>query len=577
MRSPLLLVVPLLASLLCCHGYLVLHDKAYQRLKDASGGFTIAASTRNRLAFDPSTNILYVLAKEPGRLTLFTLGTDGTPTLLAEHTFNIAVMGEPLDITFCRPQMIGHPRVAISFRDPGSLSADGNLRVYHTVSALNTDLREMGTFAVGPEPLDVQFARDCTVMLVANRGIPSRVGNDWRDPEGTISKITVDATFDENNPGSLTTTIGFDALFSGIGSDEYIELLREENFRSVPVRKPAPDNGILTIPQNIEPESIVVDPNQMSAYVTLPKNNAVAKFNLETNQIQTIFPMGNRSWTDYYMDPSDTDNAVNMRGYNIYSIRQPTQMAWVTRSNREWLIVLDQGRMNNPAYNVTDYERARTLLNSGDIDVNDNTLLTQLGQDNELGRLFISKEDGKGMSSGKIENVFAFGGRGFSIHNANTFATVTEAVDNVEQVTKQFYRTVFNSAYFAPGNTPEQDAEETSPTLGPNLGSMAVGDFNGKTVMFFGSETSGIVYLYQLSPDTNCPQPVFHSIHRRGSIYSSWQSAYNSNNMGDIGITDMLYLQDIDLAPIVVVASGTSNSVSVYSVVDGPFNPPVNK
>jgi hypothetical protein len=69
---------------------------------------------------------------------------------------------------------------------------------------------------------------------------------------------------------------------------------------------------------------------------------------------------------------------------------------------------------------------------------------------------------------------------------------------------------------------------------------MATGNFHGKTLMVFGSATSGILYVYQLSPDTNCPQPIFHSVHRRGLLFSSWQNAYNSGNMGDIGITDML-------------------------------------
>ena len=37
------------------------------------------------------------------------------------------------------------------------------------------------------------------------------------------------------------------------------------------------------------------------------KNNAIARLNLETNQVSTVFPLGNRSWTDYYLDPSDND------------------------------------------------------------------------------------------------------------------------------------------------------------------------------------------------------------------------------------------------------------------------------
>jgi hypothetical protein len=57
----LLLVVTI--WLACCHGYLILQDGAYIRLNDANGVKTIAASTRNRLAFDLFTNILYNVGK----------------------------------------------------------------------------------------------------------------------------------------------------------------------------------------------------------------------------------------------------------------------------------------------------------------------------------------------------------------------------------------------------------------------------------------------------------------------------------------------------------------------------------
>ena len=75
---------------------------------------------------------------------------------------------------------------------------------------------------------------------------------------------------------------------------------------------------------------------------------------------------------------------------------------------------------------------------------------------------------------------------------------------------------------------------------GPNLGAMTAGDFKGKTLLFLGSATSGILYVYQLAPDANCPQPIFHSVHRAGSTVLSWSQAYNQGTMGDIGITDMM-------------------------------------
>ena len=73
-------------------------------------------------------------------------------------------------------------------------------------------------------------------------------------------------------------------------------------------------------------------------------------------------------------------------------------------------------------------------------------------------------EDGK-RDDGLIGDIFAFGGRGFSIHNANSFTTPSAIVDSIEQVTKQYYRSVFNTAYLSDSSTPQSDREATSTLL----------------------------------------------------------------------------------------------------------------
>ena len=72
---------------------------------------------------------------------MFTMAVDGTPTQLTEHVFDIALTGEPLDVEFCRPvAMGGVPRLAISFMDPSSDSADGTVRLYEAMGPLNPTL-----------------------------------------------------------------------------------------------------------------------------------------------------------------------------------------------------------------------------------------------------------------------------------------------------------------------------------------------------------------------------------------------------------------------------------------------------
>ena len=51
----------------------------------------------------------------------------------------------------------------------------------------------------------------------------------------------------------------------------------------------------------------------MNIYITitglLQKNNAIARLALQFDLVTRVFPLGNRSWTDYHMDPSDRDHS----------------------------------------------------------------------------------------------------------------------------------------------------------------------------------------------------------------------------------------------------------------------------
>ncbi|GFR66561.1 mesenchyme-specific cell surface glycoprotein [Elysia marginata] len=345
-------------------GYVILKPKAYIRLNDDNGAKTINASTFNTVDFDYNTNILYVVAKEPARMTAFTLAVDGTPTQLLEHTFNLNLEGYPLDIEICRPQTLGAtPRVAISFVNPASRSADGRVVFFQPLSFGSTTFDEIQRVTVGAYPYDMEFTEDCTILIVSNKGKPTKEGSQYRDPEGTISKIQLGVDFNDATP-ITSSVISFTDYFSGeAGLLNYIDLLGK-NFRTFPVRDP--NNNLLSLEQNIEPHDVIITENGRTAYVSLPVNNAIARINLFTDQVSQVFGLGNRTWTDYYMDPSDRDGGINMRGFNVRSLYQTTRMEWIQKSGREFIITLDSGYLNvNHEYKFTDFERGRVLQQAG--------------------------------------------------------------------------------------------------------------------------------------------------------------------------------------------------------------------
>merc|ERR1711879_310078 len=191
------------------------------RLNDVDGNKSINASTLNTLDFDYTTNLLYVIAHEPARLTVFSLGIDGTPTQVMEHKFSTVLEGYPLDLEVCRPEAFGAtPRVAISFQDPASRSADGRVIFYQPLSFTRAELREIQRINVGAYPTDLEFADDCGVLIVANKGQPTREGNNqFRDPEGTLTKVSMPQDFSDMSP-VRSTTISFGDYFQSLNGQE---------------------------------------------------------------------------------------------------------------------------------------------------------------------------------------------------------------------------------------------------------------------------------------------------------------------------------------------------------------------
>merc|ERR1712168_626079 len=96
------------------------------------------------------------------------------------------------------------------------------------------------------------------MVLVSNKGQATKSGQTYRDPEGSLTKIQLPTGFDQTSP-VISSTITFADMFYDDAGQKYYEDLRQNNFRTFPIRDP--NNNILTIAQNIEPEDIVVSEN----------------------------------------------------------------------------------------------------------------------------------------------------------------------------------------------------------------------------------------------------------------------------------------------------------------------------
>ncbi|XP_070180801.1 uncharacterized protein [Littorina saxatilis] len=494
------LLVVLSALVAGAVGYIQLQPVDYAQLQDRAGGLTLNASTSNRLAWDDGTNTLYVLAKEPARLTVFSLSFTGMLNEIANIDLTSGArdtVGEPNHVEFCRPATPGNTaRLAISYDDPEDPSQPGTVRLYQAMSQANPTLTQIIGFSVGANPVDMEFGLDCLRLLVANAGRPYMKLAAVNDPPGTISKVDMPGVLDTTSSPTITT-IGFALLLENPdGTDNTANLapLMTKQFRRTPIRDN--NNDVLKVTQNMEPVSIVIAPNGQTAYVAMPKNNAIGRLNMDLDIVSEIFPLGRRSWGEFYMDASKADNAVHLENYRLYSTLQPKQVKWVVANETAWLITLDTGFLDTiPEYGYTDYDTGMNLMSSGVITGADAVMQAKLLDDTRLGQAHISTVDGRDPSGANIEDIYMFGGRGISIHDGQTLDLRTSLVDNLERVSAQFYKEVFNSAFTSPTNTPQMDRDVTSPTTGPNLSVMETGIFEKVKVMLLGSRTSVMIFV----------------------------------------------------------------------------------
>ena len=81
-------------------------------------------------------------AREPRRLTAFILDATDSATLLAEKVFSSHTEGYPLDVEVCYPSgQQAVPRLAVSFEDPVSASAEGSVHIFQPLTPLDSELK----------------------------------------------------------------------------------------------------------------------------------------------------------------------------------------------------------------------------------------------------------------------------------------------------------------------------------------------------------------------------------------------------------------------------------------------------
>jgi len=474
-----------------------------------------ASSAAEIVSYDNCSDQLYVVNANNQRIDILSLDeqTSG-PIFSGSINLQEAADIAGINIGVANSVSAKNGLLAVAI-EAANKQENGIIALYRldTLSLLNT-------YVAGALPDMVLMSSDSQTVLVANEGEPD--SRYQVDPEGSITLIDLSAGF--NNEQAVVKQISF-AEFNLDGSRH------GELPNAVRISGPVGTS----IAQDLEPEYITLDENTQKAFVALQENNAMAIIDVKNARVESIIPLGLKSWdsaSGNELDASDKDGVMgNFSSYEqLAGMYMPDTIAsfqlqgdtYIVTANegdsREYVYVSTQQTCEQathiwdgddysgtPKYN-TQVDDCISFSDEGrgkDLEVSSNhPLYSNLADKEVLGRLKVIM-DKPVLAADEI--VLAFGGRSFSIWNAQA-ELVYDSGDDIAQHVFSSDAQSFNAT--SDNNDLAETADNRSDDKGTEPEAIEVATINGQVYVFVGLERQGGILVYNV---TIPQQPLFQS------------------------------------------------------------------
>jgi hypothetical protein len=504
--------------------------QSYQTAPPFAG--TTQVNSAEIASYDPGTKRLYVANSVGGKLDILNLAN---PAAIANlGSIDIKAYGG-LNSVAARNGVVA---CALEGPDP---QANGSVVFFDQNGAL---LKQV---TVGAMPDMVTFSPDGRYVLTANEGEPNATYTN--DPEGSVSVIDLAGGVASLSQADVTTA-DFKTFNSQAAS------LRAQGIRIYGGLAGAP----ATVAQDLEPEYIAVSANSQTAYITLQENNAMAVLDLATRTITGLRPAG---YSDHHqpgrgLDASDQTADVLIANWPIKGMRQPDGLATFEAGGTAYLLTANEG-------DARDYsafsEQVRLGTSSAtapyvlDATVFPNANL--LKNNNVLGRLNVTNRLGDTDGDGDFDEIYAYGGRSFSIYNAATGAEVYDSGNLLERLTAAdaSYGAAFNASN---SYTEAPVRKNRSDDKGPEPEGVATGRVGSNLYAFVSMERVGGVAVFNINDPAS---PVLEAYANNRSL-----TATGTGDLGPEGIVFISAATSPTGQPLLLLANEVSSTIAVYSL-----------
>lgn len=189
-----------------------------------------------------------------------------------------------------------------------------------------------------------------------------------------------------------------------------------------------------TVGQSLEPEYITYSEDSSTAYVACQENNAMAVLDLTAMPpvYTELRPLGYKSLEAFPADVSDSDDTLgNIRSWpNVWSMFQPdTITSYTAPDGKRYIVTANEG-------DAQDYDGFSEEARVKDVTLDPTVFpdAATLQADEHLGRMKMTTQQGDEANDGAYEYIVGFGGRSFSIWDAETGMIVWDSGSQAEQI-----------------------------------------------------------------------------------------------------------------------------------------------
>lgn len=403
-----------------------------------------------------------------------------------------------------------------------------------TVAFFDINGNFVSAVTVGAMPDMLTFNHAGNKILVACEGEPN--DSYTNDPEGTIGVIDISGGVPTLNQSNVTI-IDFTS-FNG----------QENALRTQGIRIYGPGASAA---MDFEPEYITVSDDDMTAWVSLQENNALAKIDLQTNTVSQLMPLGykDHSLLGNGMDVSDQTNTINIANFPVHGMYQPDAITHITINGVDYVLTANEGDSRD--YSGFSEESRISGLNLDAIAFPNAAVVKA----NLLsGRLNSTTATGDTDNDGDIDEIYTYGTRSFSIWNGSTGTQVYDSGDDFEMYTSNnpTYATIFNAS-----NGGSATPKNRSDDKGPEPEGVATAWINGHAYAFISLERIGGLMTYNIDDPNN---PFFVS------YFNNRDFATNGPDRGAEGIIFIPAADSPNGNDLILLANEISSSLTIYQV-----------